>query len=191
MKKSILSITLLATAIGVTGCSTTNKDMWTEFSNILTDAVPFLNESEDWEKYGINVAQQGVVYSAATTSDMQFVSKKMDAEYAAAVSRLATPFARKPEHKAKFDQENQGYVFKYNKVMVVKDKKTSNVLGYCVNYDRSSNIPGQATKQDDNLIKQFIYLAKDRPLSVSTATSDFTKRVCGTEFYTKYKDPKA
>lgn len=189
MKKHILPITLLSAAtLLVTGCSS-NKDMWGEFANILTDSSSIVKESEDWEAYSIKTTQQGVVYSKANSADQQFVSHKMDAEYADAVNRLSSPFARSDKAKDKLAKENQGYRFKYNEIMVVKDKKSSNTLGYCVNYDsdRMENGQVKAVKEEDKIRKQSIYVAKDKPLSVTTVSGDFIKVMCGENFYKKYQ----
>lgn len=189
MKKSFLLICALP-AVFLSGCSTSGgtADALTKFGAILSDAMPFVNESKEWEAYAENVAKQGVVYSSASEADLKFVSNKMDAEYASAINRLASPFAINKQAQGELAKANQGYVFKYNQVQVVKDKKTSNTLGYCVNYDRLETGLGKATKAEDKLYKEFIYLAKDQPLSVATAAADFTKRVCGESFYNKYKN---
>ena len=178
-------------ALFLSGCSTSSgtADALSKFGNMLSDAMPYVKESEEWEAYGVNLAKQGVSYSSASSADMKFVSNKMDAEYAAAIGRLAGPFARNAKTQGDLAKANQGYVFKYNQVQVVKDKKTSNVLGYCVNYDRLETGLGKATKEEDKLYKQFIYVPKDKQISVATATSDFTKLVCGEAFYKKYKNP--
>lgn len=181
MKKNILSTALVSATILLAGCSTSTTSMLTEFTNILTDTVPFVNESKEWEAYSINTTQRGVVYSKANAADLQFVSKKMDAEYPAAIDRLASPFARSAKDKKELDKVNQNYGFKYNEVIVVKDKKTSNLLGYCVNYDRTQN------DNSKKLEKQFIYVAKDKPISAATAHEDFVPRMCGQAFYNKYQ----
>lgn len=188
-KLSIFIGTVLPIVI-LSGCSTTSTvDALTKFGNILSDAMPYVKESEEWEAYGVNIAKQGLIYSSPSATDLQFVNNKMNVEYPAAIDRLAGPFARNDKTKSDLAKANQGYVFKYNQVQVVKDKKTSNLLGYCVNYDRLDTGLGKATKEEDKLYKQFIYLAKDKPLSVATAASDFTKLVCGENFYKKYKNP--
>lgn len=188
MKKKYLLIAALPVFI-LSGCSTSGTaDALSKFGNMLSDAMPYVKESEEWEAYGIDIAKQGVVYSSASSSDMQFVSNKMNTEYAAAIDRLAGPFARNQKTQGDLAKANQGYVFKYSQVQVVKDKKTSNTLGYCVNYDRPETGLGKATKAEDKLYKEFIYLTRDKPLSIATADADFTKRVCGTNFYNKYKN---
>ena len=191
MKTQILSIGLLTTfALFASGCSTSSTNSFAEFSNILSDVMPYVNESERWDAYGKKIAQQGVTYASASSADMQFVSNKMDREYAAAINRLASPFARSEKNKTELAQANQNYVFKYNQVRTVKDKQSGNTLGYCVNYDRLQNGQANKMKEEDKLFKQFIFVAKDQPISAATASSDFTKRVCGTDFYTQYKNPK-
>lgn len=172
------------------GCGTSTASKFAEFSNLLSDVMPFVNESEQWDAYSIKTAQQGLVYEAASAADMQYVSNRMDAEYAAAIARVASPFARNDKNKKEFAETNQNYRFNYNKVMIVKDKKTSNSLGYCVNYDRLAYGQAKEIKEDKKLYKQFIYVAKDQPISMATVHGDFTKRVCGNDFYNKYKNPK-
>lgn len=73
--------------------------------------------------------------------------------------------------------------------MAVKDKQSSKVIGYCVNYDSDRLINGKivVVKDEDKIRKDFIYIAKDRPISLATVTEDFTKMVCGKNFYKKYK----
>ncbi|APG50812.1 TPA: hypothetical protein U2M28_001769 [Providencia stuartii] len=189
MKKHIFSITVLSAAtLLVTGCSS-NNDMWGEFANILSDANPVVQESEEWEAYSIKTTQQGVTYASASSADQQFVSKKMDAEYADALYRVSSPFARSDKTKEQLAKDNQGYRFKYNEIMVVKDKKTANTIGYCVNYDSDQIENGQVkpVKEKDKIRNHFIYVDKVKPLSVMTVGSDFTKVMCGEEFYNKYK----
>lgn len=183
MKKIILSSAVISTMLLAAGCSTSGGGVTTgminEFKNILVDTVPFVNESKEWEAYSINAIQQGVVYSKGNAADLQFVSKKMDAEYAAAIDRLASPFARGAKAKQELNEANQNYRFKYHNVRVVKDKKTSNLLGYCVHYDRT---------QLDNpkkLENEYIYVTKDKPVSAATAHEDFVPRMCGKDFYIK------
>lgn len=143
MQKKILLTLLLSTSIFlISGCSSTNS-VWDQFTNILSDAAPFIKESEEWEAYSIKTTQQGVVYSAANSTDKQFVSQKMDTEYPAAIERLSSPFAISTKAKDELAKENQGYRFKYNDIMTVKDKKTSTTLGYCVNYDSDRVIDGK------------------------------------------------
>lgn len=193
MKKILLSISTLAITLSMSGCNTTTS-MLTQLADTLEKATPFINEGKEWEQYSIDVANQGVVYSKASASDMQFVSKKMEAEYLDAMNRFMNPFSKKggtlSDH---MDKNNQHYVFKYNQVQVVKDKKTNNVLGYCVNYDSDMLENGKVmpVKEDEKIRQNFIYLTKDKPLSVTTVGKDFTKRVCGDDFYNKYKNPKA
>lgn len=189
MKTTILLFGMLSTSVlFVSGCSSSN-DVWGKFSNILDGAMPFVKESEDWEDYSINTTQKGVVYAKSTTSDQQFVSKKMNDEYADAVNRVASPFALNSKTKQELADSNQGYQFKYNEVMAVKDKQSSKVIGYCVNYDSDRVINGKIAevKDEDKIRKDFIYVAKDRPISIATVTEDFTKTMCGNDFYKKYK----
>lgn len=187
MKKIILSGAVISTMLIASGCSTSGTNtagMLTELANILTDATPFLNEGEEWHTYSEQMSKQGLSYATATAADQQFVSKKMDTEYAAAVDRLSRPFARSNKEKKELDKVNQNYGFKYNHIRVVKDKKTSNTIGYCVNYDRT---------QIDNkkkLEKQFVYIAKDKPISAATAHQDIIKRMCGEDYYKQYKNPE-
>lgn len=189
MKKSVLFVCALPTLF-LAGCSTSGgtADALTKFGKIVSDVMPFVNETEEWEAYADNIVKQGLVYGSASTADMKFVSNKMDAEYASAVNRFASPFARNAKDQGDLAKANQGYLFKYNQVQVVKDKKTSNTIGYCVNYDRLENGLGKDTKAEDKLYKEFIYIAKDKPVSIATITSDFTKKVCGESFYNKYKN---
>lgn len=192
MNKHILPITLLTTLV-IAGCSSTGDSSFAsalnKFTNVLENATPFLQESEEWEKYGIDKSKQGVVYSAASSSDSQYVSRKMDAEYPAAVDRLSRPFASTAKAKQDLDNANKGYHFKYNGIMAVKDKGTSNIIGYCVNYDANRYVNGQPTSWDEpgNVQKQFIYLATNKPISVATSNRDFIKRVCGESFYNQYQ----
>ncbi|MGG4662657.1 hypothetical protein [Providencia vermicola] len=189
MKKTILLFSMLSTSVlFVSGCSS-NTDVWGKFSNILDGAMPFVKESEDWEEYSVKTAQQGVIYAKSTTADQQFVSKKMNDEYADAVNRVASPFALTSKTKQKLADANQGYQFKYNEIMTVKDKQSSKTIGYCVNYDSDRVIDGKIAevKDEDKIRKDFIYVAKDRPISVATVTETFTKTICGQEFYKKFK----
>lgn len=189
MQKKILLTLLLSTSIFlISGCSSTNS-VWDQFTNILSDAAPFIKESEEWEAYSIKTTQQGVVYSAANSTDKQFVSQKMDTEYPAAIERLSSPFAISTKAKDELAKENQGYRFKYNDIMTVKDKKTSTTLGYCVNYDSDRVIDGKLKEvsEEDKIRKAFIYIAKDKPVSVATVSTDFTKLMCGEKFYNKNK----
>ncbi|WP_272682063.1 hypothetical protein [Providencia sp. PROV129] len=61
--------------------------------------------------------------------------------------------------------------------MAVKDKQSSKVIGYCVNYDSDRLING----------KNVVVKDEDKPISLATVTEDFTKMVCGKNFYKKYK----
>lgn len=189
MKKTILLFGMLSTSVlFVSGCSSSN-DVWGKFSNILDGAMPFVKESEDWEDYSVKTTQKGVFYAKSTTSDQQFVSKKMNDEYADAVNRVASPFALNSKTKQELADSNQGYQFKYNEVMAVKDKQSSKVIGYCVNYDSDRVINGKVAevKDEDKIRKDFIYVARDRPISIATVTEEFTKTMCGKDFYKKYK----
>ncbi|MFT0212610.1 hypothetical protein VQ643_08305 [Pseudomonas sp. F1_0610] len=56
--------------------------------------MPFVQESEKWEAYSQQKIKQGVIYEKATEADKQYVSKKMNSEYMAAIDRLSRPFAR-------------------------------------------------------------------------------------------------
>lgn len=191
MKKHILSVSLLTVfTLFASGCGTSTASKFAEFSNMLADAMPYVNESEEWDAYSIKTAQQGVVYSPASTADIQYVSNRMDAEYAAAIDRVVGPFARNDKTKKELAEANQNYHFNYNKVIIAKDKSTANLIGYCVNYDRLGNGKGQ-TKEEDKLYKDFIFVTKDKPISMATTNSDFIKRVCGNDFYNKYKKPNA
>lgn len=197
MKKGLLSISLLSTLV-ITGCTTTSGgdggllDAINQFTNILEGTKPFIQESKDWEKYSIEKTTQGVVYSPANKSDKEFVAKKLDKEYGPAVDRLSRPFAYNEELKKGLDEENNDYRFTYNQVMSVKDQKTAKTLGYCVNFDVNYWENGKPTawNKDGNQQKAFIYVATDRPVSVTTVDRDFIKRMCGNDFYTQYKNPK-
>lgn len=182
----------LLSALFIAGCGTTTESAIKQFSSILNNAMPFVQESEDWEAYSLEITKKGIIYGTATAADKQFVSKKMDNEYPAAVDRLSRPFAVSKKTQKELDSDI-GYRFKYNQVMPVKDKKTSNIIGYCVNFDVAVLNKGKATPSDSagNVTQSFIYVAKDRPISVTTVSADFTKLVCGDNFYKKYKDPNA
>lgn len=189
MKKTILLFGMLSTSfLLVSGCSS-NNDAWGKFANILDGAMPFVKESENWEAYSIKATQQGVVYAKSTAADQQFVSKKMDKEYPDAINRVASPFAFSSKSKQELAESNQGYQFKYNEVIAVKDKKSSNIIGYCVNYDSDRVINGKIAevKDEDKIRKDFIYVAKDKPVSIATVSEEFTKTMCGNDFYKKYK----
>lgn len=187
-KKILLTLLLSTSTFLISSCSSTNS-VWDQFANILSDAAPFLKESEEWEAYSIKTTQQGVVYSAATSTDKNFVSQKMDTEYPAAIERLSSPFALTSKTKEDLAKENQGYRFKYNDIMTVKDKKTSATLGYCVNYDSDRMIDGKIrdVSDEDKIRNAFIYVAKDKPISVSTVSAEFIKVMCGEKFYNKNK----
>lgn len=194
MKKRILFMALPAMLL-VSGCSTTGDSSLlsalNQFASILEGTTPFVQESEEWEKYSIDKTAQGVTYSAADAADKQFVSRKVDAEYPAAVDRLARPFALSESAKRELDEANQGYHFSYNQIMVVKDKKTAKAIGYCVNYDVNRWENGKPTPWDTqgNIQKGFLYVATDKPVSAATAGHEFIQRMCGTSFYTTYKNP--
>lgn len=192
MKKTILLLSMLGTStLLLSGCNSTNStnDAWGKFANILNGAMPFVKESEDWETYSIEATQQGVIYAKSTAADQQFVSKKMNKEYADAVNRVANPFAANSKLKQELAESNQGYQFKYNEIVVVKDKKSSEVIGYCVNYDSDRIINGKVAevKDEDKIRKDFIYVAKDKPVSLATVSADFIKVMCGKDFFNKYK----
>ncbi|EPF72140.1 hypothetical protein [Acinetobacter rudis] len=189
MNKYILSVPIFGLFLITTACSTT-ADKFQQVSKILTDAMPLVQESKDWEAYADRITKQGVAYTSASSKDRQFVEKKMDAEYPAAIERLASPFTLNQKNKDELAKANKNYVFKYNQIQVVKDKKTSNIVGYCVNYDRPQTGLGENTQEGEKLYKQFIYLAVDRPISTTTASKDFITLVCGQSFYSKYKNPE-
>lgn len=192
MSKRILSITLLTTLV-IVGCSSTGDagfaSALNKFANVLEGATPFIQESEAWEQYSIDKTKQGVVYKAASDADEQFVTRKMNTEYAAAIDRLSRPFALNDQAKKELNDAGKDYQFKYNKIIAVQDKNSSNVIGYCVNYDARRIENGQLTPLDaqGNVQKSFIYVAKDRPISVATVGNDFTKLMCGTSFFNQYK----
>lgn len=187
-RKRVLTLLLGTSTLLLSGCGSTNS-LLNQFSTILSNAAPFIQESEDWEAYSLKTTQQGVVYSAANSADKQFVSKKMDAEYADAIKRLSSPFAITNKAKEELAQDNISYRFKYNEIMVVKDKKTATTLGYCVNYDSDSFIDGKLIEvsNEDKIRNDFIYVAKDKPVSITTVSGEFTKVMCGENFYKKYK----
>lgn len=58
-----------------------------------------------------------------------------------------------------------------------------------MNYDSDQIENGQVkpVKEKDKIRNHFIYVDKVKPLSVMTVGSDFTKVMCGEEFYNKYK----
>lgn len=197
MKKPI-ALMGLSTALLLSGCGTTDGDggllsAINKFSELLDGTGPFIQESEEWEQYSIDKARQGLSYSTATAAEKQFVARKMDAEYPAAVDRLSRPFATSDRARQELDEANQGYRFTYNQVMVVKDKKTAKVLGYCVNYDVNRMEKGKPTPLDapGNVQQHFVYVATDKPVSATTSGSDFIKRMCGDNFYNTYKNPNA
>ncbi|MFT0213978.1 hypothetical protein VQ643_15480 [Pseudomonas sp. F1_0610] len=191
MKKSILSLTLLSTLL-MSGCGTTgnNENLWARTSDLIGRAMSFVNEAEEWEAYSLEKTKQGVVYSTATEADLKVVSQRMDAEYAAAIDRLARPFVESEKMGTDLTNENQGYQFTYNHVMLVKTKSSGSTIGYCVNYDSDRydrNGKLIAVSADKKIRKNFIYVAVDKPISASTASGDFTKVMCGESFYNKYK----
>lgn len=196
MKKSTFSIALLATLF-VSGCSSTGSSTgdstfvtaFKGFANIVTKAGPFIQEGEEWDKYSADYSQKGLTYSAATTADTQFVAKKMNAEYAAAIDRLARPFAKDEAMEKELDSANKNYHFTYNQIMAVKDKETNNIIGYCVNYDSNRWENGKPTPWDanGNVQKHFIYVATNKPVSAATVNEKFIVRMCGTQFYNQYK----
>ncbi|WP_369311117.1 hypothetical protein [Providencia rettgeri] len=187
MKKTILLFSLLgASTLFISGCSSTNN-AWEKFANILDGAMPFVKESEEWEAYSIKATQQGVVYSKSTNADKQYVSKRMDNEYPDAVNRFASPFALSSKSKQELADSNRGYQFTYNEIVVVKDKTSSDVIGYCVNYGFDRVINGKLVEDNDKIRNDFIYVAKDKPISLGTVNEEFTKTMCGKDFYKKYK----
>lgn len=196
MKKRHLAIAFASTLF-VAGCSSTGDgallSALNQFSKILDGAMPLVQESEEWEKYSIEKTQQGVIYGVANNADKQFVSKKFDAEYPAAIDRLSRPFALDKEAVKELEAANTGYHFKFNQIMPVKNKSNANIIGYCVNFDVNRWENGKPTASDapGNVQKQFIYAAKDRPLSTTTANKEFTERMCGKDFYSKYKNPNS
>ncbi|WP_207625557.1 hypothetical protein [Paenalcaligenes suwonensis] len=132
MKKRIL-LMALPTVLLVSGCGSTNGDSsllsaLNQFATLLEGTTPFIQESESWEQYSIEKTAQGVTYSTANATETQFVTRKIDAEYAAAVDRLSRPFATNDNAKRELDAANQGYHFKYNQIMVVKEKKQLKLL---------------------------------------------------------------
>lgn len=187
-KQSVMLSILCSSVLFIAGCNSTG-DAFKKFANILDGAMPFVKESEEWEAYSINTTQQGVVYAKSTAADQQFVSKKMDKEYSDAVNRVASPFALNSKAKQELSESNQGYQFKYNEIVAVKDKKSAEVIGYCVNYDSDRIINGKVAevKDEDKIRKDFIYVAKDKPVSLATVSADFIKVMCGKDFYNKYK----
>lgn len=201
MKKRILSIALIAPLI-IVGCSSTGStnsddgtllEAFNAFVNILDRSQPFVKESQEWEQYSIDKTNQGVVYSNATVEDTQFISKKMNAEYAGAVDRLSRIAAVNDSITKELDEASQDYRFTYHQVMTVKAKNSAKPIGYCVNFDVNLYENGKPTSWDasGNTQKGFIYLATDKPLSISTVSPDFIKRMCGNEFFNKYKNPKS
>jgi hypothetical protein len=191
MKKRILSISLLTTLLA-SGCGTTNESGMSKLANLVSKAMPFVQESEEWETYSNQKTQQGVSYSTASTSDIQYISNRMDAEYARAVDRLSRPFASEKNLEKELDKANKNYHFKYNTALVVKDKSAA-TIGYCVNYDVTRWENGRATAPDadGNETQAFIYVAKDKPVSLATVDRDFIKKMCGTNFYNQNKNPNA
>ncbi|MGG4774879.1 hypothetical protein ACLO87_09630 [Paenalcaligenes sp. Me52] len=75
--------------------------------------------------------------------------------------------------------------------VAVKDNKPSTTIGYCVNYDVNRVENARPTSQDatGNVQEHFIYVAKDKPVSATTANADFVKRMCGEDFFNRYKKP--
>lgn len=196
MKKHHLPITLLTTLF-IAGCSSTGDGSFlnalNQFSNILDGAMPLTQESEEWEQYSIEKAKQGVVYSEATAADTKYVKHKFETEYPKAIDRLSRPFALTKDAVRKLEESNQGYHFTFNKIMAVKNRSNSNTIGYCINFDVNRWENGKPTELDaaGNVQKQFIYAAKDKPLSTMAVKESFIKRLCGDNFYNQYKDPKA
>lgn len=192
MNKHILPMTLLTTLI-IAGCSSTGDSGFAnalnKFANVLEGATPFIQESEGWEQYSIDKTKQGVVYKAASNVDEQFVARKMNSEYAVAIDRLSRPFALNDKTKKALDDAGKDYQFKYNQIMAVQDKSTNKTIGYCVNFDARRIESGQLTPLDaqGNVQKSFIYVATDRPISIATATNDFTKLMCSANFFNQYK----
>lgn len=193
MKKHILLMALPVALLA--GCGTTGDSSFlsalTQFSSILEGTTPFVQESEEWEQYSIDKTAQGVTYSAANATEKQFVARKVEAEYPAAIDRVSRPFALSEKAKRELDETNKGYHFQFNQVMTVKDKKTSKTLGYCVNFDVNRWVNGKPTSwdMDGNVQQGFMYVATDKALSISTVGQDFIKRMCGNDFYTRYKNP--
>lgn len=190
-------MSLLSATFIIAGCTTTSGDSSllsavNQFSKILEGTAPFIQESKDWEQYSLEKTAQGITYSPANHTQKEFVAKKLDKEYGAAVDRLSRPFAYNKELQKELDEGNNDYRFTYNQVITVKDQKTAKTLGYCVNFDVNYWENGKPTAwdKDGNQQKAFIYVATDRPVSVTTVDRDFIKRMCGNEFYSKYKNPK-
>ena len=193
MKLRLLSVTVFTTLL-VAGCSSTSGEgsvlgALKQFSAILDGTTPFVEESQGWEKYSIDHVQQGVTYSAATPVEAQFVDKKLHAEYPAAVDRLSRPFAVNDKLVKELDSVSTDHRFTYHNIMAVKAKQSGNVIGYCVSLDINLLENGQPTPWDraGNIQKAFIYVAKDKPVSVATVDRDFIKRMCGEGFYNQYK----
>lgn len=162
------------------GCTSTAK-LLGDFAEVVADASPFVAEPEAWEAYSIEKTQQGVSYATASS---EFVSHKMENEYTAAIDRLSRLVARTEKSRKELDEANQDYRFTYHHIMTVKDKKTADKLGYCVSYDSERVVNGTVTDPKENV---FIYVARDKPLSVATVSHDFIKLMCGESFYNKYK----
>lgn len=184
MTKRNLSIALI-TALLVTGCSSTNggsgfASALNQFADIIGGASPYLQEADEWEQYANATAQKGLTYQPASTTETQFVANKMNAEYASAINRLSKPFIKKEEVNREFDQANQNWHFKYNKIVTVKDQQSAQVVGYCVNYDANHWQNGQPTPVDaaGNVQNHKIYLATNRPLSTAAVHPDIIKTLC-------------
>lgn len=197
MKKRVLPIAVFTTVL-LSGCGSTDgnstlMEAFNSFTNILDRSLPFVEESQAWEQYAIDKTTQGVTYGTASTADSQFVSRKMDAEFGDAVDRLERPFAVNESIQKELDEAGRDYQFTYHHIMPVKDKRSSATIGYCVNFDAIRFENGKLTPVDTkgNLQKYFIYVAKDKPVSVTTAGDDFIKTMCGVSFYNKYKNPNA
>ncbi|MGG4603471.1 hypothetical protein ACLPHM_01635 [Paenalcaligenes sp. Me131] len=197
MKKRVLVLALPA-ALLVSGCGSMGDgsdgsflSALQRFSTLLDGTTPFVEEAEEWKQYSITKTAQGVTYTTATTSDTQFVVRKMDTEYVAAIDRLSRPFAISESAKKELDEANKGYQFTYNQIRAVKDKTTSNTIGYCINYDVNRHENGQPTPLNapGNVQQGFLYVAKDKPVSATTSNIEFIKRMCTEDFYNRYKNP--
>ena len=184
MTKRNLSIALI-TALLVTGCSSTNggsgfASALNQFADIISGASPYIQEAEEWEQYANTTAQKGLTYQPASTTETQFVANKMNAEYAPAIDRLAKPFIKNEAMDNEFDQANQNWHFKYNKIVTVKDQQSAQVVGFCVNFDANHWQNGQPTPADTagNVKNHLVYIATNRPFSTAASHPDIIKTLC-------------
>ncbi|MDL5165847.1 hypothetical protein QSH14_01930 [Proteus faecis] len=184
MKNNIFLISIASLVLS--GCSSGTENSFEKLTKIVTNLSSYSAEVDEWNDYGTNLKKNGIKYEDANSSDQKFVQNKMQSEYANAINHVGSAFTITEESKEELAKENQGYRFIYNKIITVKDISKNTTIGYCVNYDSERIIDGQV-KSEDKDKKNFIYIDKNRPLSIFTGSSDFIKVVCGDDFYKKYK----